>query len=81
MGVSSRTHPIKQSKMTKVRDGFLWMIVTNKAKAIFDSNLFELYLLCNDGTEFMVDGDIDIDYAKTMGYEIGIEIGFLNKII
>jgi hypothetical protein len=83
MGVSSRTRPTKPNKMTTVlRDGFLWMIVTNKAKAIFDSNLFELYVLCNDGTEFLIDDIVvDMDYAKTMGYEIGIEIGFVNEII
>ena len=66
--------------MTTVRDGFLWMIVTPKATAIFESKLFELYVLCNDGTEFQVDGDIDIEYAKTMGLEIGIEIGNLTDI-
>ncbi len=66
--------------MNKVRDGFLWMIVTHKAIAIFESKLFELYVLCNDGTEFQVDSLIDIDYAKTMGLEIGIEIGLLTDI-
>lgn len=66
--------------MNKTRDGFLWMIVTHKAIVIFESKLFELYVLCNDGTEFQVDSLVDIDYAKTMGLEIGIEIGLLNDI-
>lgn len=66
--------------MNKIRDGFLWMIVTHKATAIFESNLFDIYVLCNDGTEFQVDSLVDIDYAKTMGLEIGIEIGLLNDI-
>jgi hypothetical protein len=66
---------------TVLRDGFLWMIVTNKAKAIFESNLFELNVLCSDGTEFMIDDiDVDLEYAKTMGLEIGIEIGLLTDI-
>ena len=57
------------------------MIVTPKAKAIFENNIFDLYVLCNDGTEFLIDDiDVDIDYAKTMGLEIGIEIGNLTDI-
>ena len=56
------------------------MIVTNKATAIFDSKLFDIFVLCNDGTEFQVENLVDIDYAKTMGLEIGIEIGLLTDI-
>ena len=66
----------------KIVDGFVWFGVTDKAKEIFDSDLFELYVLYKDGTESSVHDFETIDeaiaVAKSKGLHIAIEGGFIN---
>ena len=66
----------------KIVDGFVWCVVTKRAKEIWDSNLFELYILHNDGSESSVHDygiDVAIEMAREYGLEIGIEGGYLTS--
>ena len=66
----------------KIVNGFVWFLVTNKAKEVYESNLFELYVLYKDGTESSVHDFKTIDdaiaVALNKGLEIGIEGGYIN---
>lgn len=65
----------------KIIDGFVWLVVTPIAKKVWDSNLFELFIIHNDGTESSVHDygiDVAIEMASEYGLEIGIEGGYIN---
>ena len=66
----------------KIIEGFVWLIVTNQAKEVYNTGLFELYILYDDGGESSVHdfGTIDnaIDFAFSKGLEIAIEGGYIN---
>ena len=64
-------------KLTK-DDNFVWLVVTEKAKEVFSSGLFDLYVLYEDDSESLVEKHADIDYALECGLSIGIEVGHLN---
>jgi hypothetical protein len=67
-------------KTTVIR-GVVWLIVSDKAKEIFSSGTFELYLLYPGDTESLVELYGDIEYAHENGIDIGIEVGKLVDII
>lgn len=65
----------------KIIDGFVWCLVTKQAKEVWESNLFELFILHNDGSESSVNDygiDVAIDIVRKYGLEIGIEGGYIN---
>jgi hypothetical protein len=65
----------------KIIDGFVWFIVTDKARALWETNLFELFIVFDDGSEASVYG-YGIDKALEMaqnGAEIAIEGGYINS--
>jgi hypothetical protein len=66
----------------KIVNGFAWFVVTEKAKEVFESGLFELYVLYKDGTESSVHDFETIDDAIAVvlykGLDIAIEGGFIN---
>jgi hypothetical protein len=66
---------------TQVIRGVVWLIVSHKAKEIFSSGTFELYLLYPGDTESLVEMYGDIEYAHENGIDIGIEVGNLVDII
>lgn len=59
-------------------DNFVWLLVTEKAKDIWNSGLFELYIIHEDDSESLVDSFEDLDEALSNGLSIGIEVGYLN---
>jgi len=63
---------------TKVVQGFVWLLVTNKAKEIYLNGLFELYILHNDESESLVEGFTQLSEALENGLDIGIEVGKLT---
>ena len=67
-------------KTTVIR-GVVWLIVSHKAKEIFSSGTFELYLLYPGDTESLVELYGDIEYAHENGIDIGIQVGNLIDII
>lgn len=62
-------------------DGFVWLVVTEKAKEIFFSGLFSLYELHDDSSESLIEGFDQLNLALEQGATIGIEVGFTNDDI
>ena len=66
--------------MNKIKnvDGFMWLIVTSKAKEVFTSGLFEVYALYEDGIESLIDSIEDLTEAMEGGLDIAIEGGYMK---
>jgi hypothetical protein len=64
-------------RVTK-NDSFVWLLVSEKAKEIFASGLFDLYVLYDDDSESLIEYYSQLDNALANGLSIGIEVGFLN---
>jgi hypothetical protein len=63
----------------KIIDGFVWLIVTRQAKEVFESNLFELYAVYDDGSEGLIYDLESLEKCIERGIKIGIEGGFINN--
>ena len=62
--------------MTKTtKDGHVFLIVTEKAKEIFNSDLFEIYALYDDDTEALIMWNHEFAQAQEKGLPIGIYVG------
>ena len=61
--------------MKKIVNDFVWLIVTDKAKEIFNADLFQLYTLHDDGSEALIETFEDLNEALGNGLDIGIEVG------
>lgn len=61
--------------MQIIRDGFIWLDVTKKAREVYTSSIFELYILNKDGSESLVQSKEQLDEALDFGLLIGIEVG------
>ena len=66
---------------TEVIKNFVWLIVTNKAKEIYSSGTFDLYVLHNDNSESLVEDYAQIKEAEEYGLQIGIEVDHLDNLI
>lgn len=64
--------------MKKTADGFVWLLVTEKAKDIWNSGLFSLFILYEDDSESFIEEYEDLDNALANGLSIGVEVGFVN---
>ncbi len=60
-------------------DNFVWLLVTDKAKEIWSSGLFSLYIIYEDESESLIEDFDDLNKALENGLSIGIEVGFINK--
>ncbi len=65
--------------MKITEDNFIWKIVTNNAKDLFNIGIFELYILHEDDSESLIENFEELNLALEQGLEIGIEVGFYNK--
>jgi hypothetical protein len=65
------------SSKLKIVDGFVWLIVTEEAREIFMSGLFDLYILHDDGSESKVEGYTQLQLALANGLSIAIQGGHL----
>ena len=66
----------------RIIDGFVWLIVTHKAREVWASDLFELFIIYDDGSEASVYGygiDAALEMVEKHGLEIGIEVGYINN--
>jgi len=61
--------------MKTTKENFIYKIVTNKAKEIFSSGLFELYVLHDDESESLINTFEELNKYLENGAEIGIEVG------
>lgn len=62
-------------------DGFIFMIVNDKAKEIWNSGLFELYVVYSDDTESLIETFENLDMHLSNGDDVCIEVGFTPKNI
>lgn len=63
--------------MKKIVNDFIWLIVTDKAKEIFNADLFQLYTLHDDGTESLIETFEDLNKSLENGLDIGVEVGYI----
>ena len=64
--------------MKTTKDNFIYKIVTDKAKEIFNSGLFELYAIHNDESESLINTFDELNNHLENGLEIGIEVGYFK---
>lgn len=65
--------------MKVTADGFVWLLVTEKAKEIFNNGLFSLFVLYDDDSESLIEEFDDLNKALENGLSIGVEVGHLNS--
>jgi hypothetical protein len=66
--------------MKVMNDGFVYKLVNEeKAKQIFELNLFDLYIIWDDDSETLIDDLMLLNEVLERGYEIGIPVGNLNN--
>lgn len=69
---------MKESNI-KIVNGFVWLVVTDKAEELYFSDLFELYALYDDGSESLIESFEHLTTELDNGIEIGVEVGFINQ--
>jgi hypothetical protein len=62
----------------KVVQGFVWFLVTDIAKEVYQSGLFLLYVLHDDDSESLVENYFELNRALENGEDIAIEVGHLT---
>ena len=64
----------------KVVEDFVWLLITDKAKEVYQSGLFDgaIYVLYGDGSEDACETYEDLLIALENGLEIGIEVGHVT---
>jgi hypothetical protein len=67
-------------EILKTKDDFLWGNVTNKAKEIFNSGLFELYFVGFDDVDYLINDFDTLNTHLENGQNIYIELNHLNDI-
>lgn len=65
--------------MKVTKDGFAWLLITDKAKKVYSSGLFDVYILHDDDSETLVEDMSMLDKALSIGEEIGIEAGRITS--
>jgi len=63
----------------KIVNGFVWLLVTERAEEVYFSDLFEIYALYDDGSESLI---VSLEHLTTElenGLDIGVEVGFINQ--
>jgi hypothetical protein len=68
-----------ENKIKIIKDGFVWLVVTEKAKEVFQSGLFELYVVREDESECIIRTYEDLATALNSGNYICIEVGWLPR--
>ncbi|ECO3474186.1 hypothetical protein FX740_08910 [Campylobacter jejuni] len=65
-------------KVTR-EDGFVWLLVpAEKARKLWEADVFALYRLYADDSESLIESEADLESAIEGGYRIGIEVGFAS---
>ena len=67
-------------EILQTNDGFLWGNVTDKAKEIFNSGLFELYVVYYDGVDYLIEDFDELNEILGPGQGIYIELNHLKNI-
>jgi hypothetical protein len=69
---------MSKTKNIKIVDGFVWLLVTDKAKEVYGSGLFTLFRLYDDGSESEIDTIEHLNNTLSNGLDVGIEVGKLS---
>jgi len=64
--------------MKTTKDNFIFKIVTDRAKEIFNSGIFELFALFDDDTEAKIETIEELIDSLEKGLEIAIEVGYFQ---
>ena len=67
-------------EILKTQDNFLWGNVTEKAKEIFSTGLFELYAVYYDGVDYLIEDFNELNEILENGQNIYIELNNLKNI-
>lgn len=67
-------------EILQTNDNFLWGNVTEKAKEIFNSGLFELYVVHYDHSESLIEDFNELNEILEKGQNIYIELTNLQNI-
>lgn len=63
----------------KIVDGFVWRLLNlEQAKAFFNADIDDLYILHGDDTESAVEGIGELDDYDQRGFQFGIEVGYID---
>lgn len=54
-------------------EDFRWLIVNEKAKEVYASGLFELFIIYEE-SESLIESHEDLEFAMENGLDIGIEV-------
>lgn len=65
----------------KMKEGFVWLLVTDKAKDVYMSGLFDVYALWEDGSETLIEKAEDLMLCLRDGVELGIEVGHIDNAL
>ena len=68
-------------KVYKTWDSFLWADVSHIAEILWQSQDFELYAICDDQSEYLINTQNELEEAKNNNCIIAIELCFLGDII
>ena len=63
-------------------DGVVWIDVSDRARRIFNADLFQLYHVWEHGGRTLripIVDEVDLEYAEQTGHPICIEVGRLSK--
>ena len=66
---------------TKVVNGVVYLLITEKAKEVYTSGLFEVYILLNNSVVVWAEIFSDLDDALAQGFDIGVEVDSFTNII
>lgn len=62
----------------KIVNDFVWLVVTDKAKEIFNSGLFELFVVTDDGGEYEILDHESLNKFLEKGLDIAIEGDYVS---
>jgi len=65
----------------KIVDGFVWLLITDKAKEVYQSGLFDgsIYVLDDDLSEGLCESYEDLLKALENGCDIALEVGYITE--
>jgi len=65
----------------KIVDGFVWLLITDKAKEVYQSGLFDgsIYVLDDDLSEGLCESYEDLLKALENGCDIALEVGYVTE--
>lgn len=62
----------------KIVNDFVWLVVTDKAKEVFNSGLFELFVVTDDGGEYEILDHESLNKFLEKGLDIAIEGDYVS---